>query len=139
MKFKLLTHSNNLITVGTLLNEDGEFICYTIERKWLNNKPSVSCIPEGVYDLTPTISPKFGQTYCVTNSMLGVSLSGQTTRTHILFHKANKPSQLQGCIAPVSSFGIMDDEWAGFNSKAAYDRFMAILNGGEHKLEIRRC
>ena len=27
----------------------GEFVCYTLERPWLNNEQNVSCIPEGNY------------------------------------------------------------------------------------------
>ena len=137
VRFKLITFSNNLLTIGKLYDND-ELICHTIERKWLDNKPSVSCVPAGVYDLKPTNSPKFGMTYYISNPSLGVSLLGRTTRTHILFHAANKPSQLQGCIAPVSSFGIMGDEWAGFNSRVAYNKFMELLDGDEHQIEIKR-
>jgi len=137
MKLKLTTFSNNLCTIGKLYLDD-EFICYTIEKPWKDNEVCVSCIPEGTYKLLPTISNKFGETYFLENKNLDVSLSGKTKRTHILIHKANKESQLLGCIAPVSSFGIMDGEWAGFNSKAAYNRLMMLLNREQHEIEIVR-
>jgi len=128
MKFKLLTFSNNLCTVGSIyLNDD--IICCTMERPWLHNKVNVSCIPAGVYKIKPVNSPKFGRTYKVCD-VYG--------RTHILFHKANKPSELQGCIAPVSKYGVLKGEWAGLSSKKAYDKLMDLFNGEEHQLEIKR-
>lgn len=129
MKFKLLTFSNNLCTVGNLYSENGDLICNTMERPWLHNKLNVSCIPAGNYIISPVNSPKFGVTYQV-NGVVG--------RTHILFHKANRPSELQGCIAPVSKFGVIKGEWAGLSSKAAYDKLMTELNNDEHQLEIKR-
>lgn len=124
----LKTFSTNNCTLGKLYF-DGDFICNTIEREWLDNKVNVSCIPAGHYLCTITNSPRFGITYQV-NDVDG--------RTHILFHTANRASELQGCIAPVSSFGILNNEWAGFNSRAAYNRFMIASNGKDFDLEIIR-
>ena len=128
MKLKMLTFSNNICTIGNIYRGK-ELICCTIERPWLGNKPYVSCIPAGTYTIRPAKSPKFGDTYQVCD-VVG--------RTHILFHKANKASELHGCIAPVSSYGIMDFEWAGFDSKPAYNKLMERLGYCEHQLEIKR-
>jgi hypothetical protein len=135
MRFKLVTFSNNLCTIGNLyLTHDDcvqtdELICHTMELPWNHNKPFFSCIPAGVYDIETTDSPKFGLTYKVKN-VVG--------RTDILFHKANKPSDLLGCIAPCKDFGVLDGEWAGLNSKAAYDPLMQLFAGDSHTLEIKR-
>ena len=103
-----------------------------------DNKPNVSCIPAGAYELNPALSPKFGSTYCLENERLGVSLNGDTKRTHILMHKANKASELQGCIAPVSGFGVLGGEWAGLASGKAYNVLMDTLAGDKHTIEIVR-
>lgn len=113
---------------------DDELICHTIERPWLDNKTNISCIPAGLYKISSTVSPKFGDTYKVRDV---------PHRTHILFHKANKASELQGCIAPVAKFGILKDaegrcEWAGLSSKHAYDKLMALLDGEDYMLRIIR-
>ena len=132
MKFKLITFSTSKGTTGKLyLLKSGEHqeICYTIERPWLQNKVNVSCIPAGTYTIKPVKSPKFGNTYQVAD-VIG--------RTHILIHKANKPSELHGCIAPVSEFGVMGNEWAGFGSSDAYYPLMKLFAGEEHTLEIKR-
>ena len=135
MKFKLVTFSNNLCTTGNLYRtyddcvHTDELICHTMERPWLNNKPFVSCIPAGVYTISPVDSPKFGLTYEI-KDVIG--------RTHVLIHKANKPSQLEGCIAPCLNFGVLDGEWSGLSSSDAYDPLMDLLGSGDHTLEIKR-
>jgi hypothetical protein len=119
-KLKLITFSNNLCTLGKLYADTKThtgFLCYTIEREWLDNKRNVSCIPAGNYKCSFVKSPKFGFAWHVQDV---------PDRSHILFHKANRASELQGCIAPVSSYGTLKDEWAGFNSKVAYDRLMDV-------------
>ncbi len=128
MKFKLLTFSNNLCTIGDIYL-DGEKICSTIERPWLQNKVNISCIPAGTYTISPVVSPKFGNTYQVED------VAG---RTHILIHKANKASELHGCIAPVSTYGVLDGEWAGLSSAKAYSKLIGLFNGEVHTLEIKR-
>jgi hypothetical protein len=109
-----------------------------MEKPWKDNQPCISCVPAGDYVIFPTKSPKFGNAYAIENYDLGVSLMGNTKRTHILVHKANKESELLGCIAPVSSYGILDDEWAGFNSAAAFARLKNLLGDNKHNLTIER-
>lgn len=139
MNLTLDTMSFNNCTVGKLC-VDGVLLCYTIEKPWKDNQAMVSCIPEGVYDLNPCVSPKFGETYCLENSHLNVSLCGCTKRTHILIHKANMESQLLGCIAPVSSFGVLNGktEWCGLDSTSAYNKLMGVLSGEKHSITITR-
>lgn len=36
-----------------------EFVCKTLELPWRDNKTSVSCIPEGFYDVVPRKSEKY--------------------------------------------------------------------------------
>lgn len=128
MHFKLNTFSTNMGTFGKLTLQ-GKEVCCTVERPWMDNLPFKSCIPAGIYDIHPVNSPKFGETYQV------IDVEG---RTHILIHKANKPSELHGCIAPVSSFGLLDGEWCGFGSGDAYYPLMNLLDGKRHTLEIER-
>jgi len=139
MKITLETMSFNNCTVGKLY-VDGVVLCYTIEKPWVNNEPMISCVPAGVYELNPCKSHKFGDTYCLENTDLGVSLHSKTKRTHILIHKANMESQLHGCIAPVSSFGVLNGEveWCGLSSAKAYNKLIDVLAGGLHAIEIIR-
>jgi hypothetical protein len=61
----------------------------TLERPWLNNKASKSCIPEGTYLVNRDHSGRW-QYYSVSNV---------PNRTFIEIHPANKVSQLEGCLA----------------------------------------
>ena len=73
---------------------NGSFFCFTIELPWLDNRKNVSCIPEGVYIISPRFSKRFKHHLWVKNV---------SNRRLILIHGANDALRdLQGCIAPVS-------------------------------------
>lgn len=77
---------------GILLFE-GKQLCRTIELPWQNNRPRVSCIPEGRYILRKRQSPRFHWHF---------EVMGVPQRSYILFHAANEAKkELRGCIAPV--------------------------------------
>ena len=84
-------------TIGQLKYKG--FTCYTVERPWLANKPSESCIPEGEYLLGRYDSPRFGDR---TWEVLGAP-----GRTFIAIHAANYSNQVEGCIAP--GMGVFRD------------------------------
>ena len=125
-------------TFGILYRENGTKVCVIAERENNNNKSNISCIPEGEYQLLPHASPKFGKCYALEAPSIGVTRRGPSLRTHILIHKANTPSQLQGCLAPGVAFGVIDDDWAVLNSTAAFNSLMNELGGKEAILTIKR-
>ncbi len=67
------------------------FVSFTVELRWLNNMPRMSCIPEGEYQMRIVVHKRFGPVY---------RLQDVPGRQGILIHAANAPSQLLGCIAP---------------------------------------
>ena len=80
-------------------------ICWTIERPWQDNKPNVSCIPEGVYDLRQHKRPNGDNVYLIVgNSCCAyphqLDAEHGITRWGIQIHPANHPDQVEGCIAP---------------------------------------
>tara|TARA_R110002126_G_scaffold175723_3_gene324352 strand:- start:737 stop:1165 length:429 start_codon:yes stop_codon:yes gene_type:complete len=111
--------------------------CFSVERPWLDNKPMVSCVPEGTYTIVLHTSPKFGKVYYLENHKLGVSLHDATKRTHILIHPANWASQLLGCIALGKSIIEFPQGRGVTSSKATCRRFKSKLNGETHTLTIR--
>lgn len=81
-------------TNGALFNTN-QFVGFTIELPWKENKKQVSCIPEGDYELKPRFSEKFKH---------HLVLQNVANRSLILIHPANDAkTELKGCIAPVSS------------------------------------
>lgn len=85
--------------------EGRQFLCWTIERPWRDNAPGDSCIPDGEgYYMAPWVRPDGRRAFIVhggTVCRLPQDVDGNPyTRCLILFHPANRPSELQGCIAP---------------------------------------
>lgn len=125
-------------TYSYLYRQDGSKVCAVVERADKNNQASISCIPEGTYQLLPHESPRFGTCYALECESLGVTRYGPSLRTHILIHKANTADQLEGCLAPGVAFGILGNDWAVLNSTAAFNALMQELGGQAHQLTIVR-
>ncbi len=107
------------MTFGVLLDEKIPF-CLTLERPWLENRRSVSCIPEGGYLCKRVNSPKFGDTFEVTNV---------PERSHILFHKGNFFDDTHGCILTGEQYEQLAGQNAIIASGKAFKEFMDRLDG----------
>lgn len=110
-------------TLGVIKFGDESF--WTIERPWLENKPNVSCIPIGSYELGWRKSPRFGETWHVKDV---------PDRTHILIHVANFPTDVSGCIGLGTS--LMGDRVAVSNSRVAVKKFEDLTRGSEWRLTV---
>ncbi len=94
---------------------DGKRVCNSIELPWRDNKPRVSCIPEGKYELTKRYSQRFGWHLLVNNVV---------NRSYILIHAYNDAlKESKGCIAPVS---ICTGEGRGNNARLSLKKLLAI-------------
>lgn len=102
-------------TNGTLYI-NGDKHCHTIELPWVHNRPRISCIPEGRYQLVKRYSPRFKH---------HLQLLDVPERDYILIHPANNAQQeLQGCIAPVTA---ITGHGCGSQSRIAFNSFMEIV------------
>lgn len=110
-------------TLGRLVLPNGAEL-YTIERPWLNNKPFVSCVPSGLYEL------EWDTTGRVTNVP---RLRSVAERTHINIHVANWASELQGCIAPGLSWNFSENIPAVEQSSDALALLMESLDFRENE------
>ena len=113
-------------TLGKISLEGETF--YTIERPWLDNKPNISCIPNGIYKIERRVSPKFGETWY---------LPEVPDRSWILMHVANFPADVQGCIGLGTS--LMGDRIAVSNSRKAIKAFEDITVGKEWTMQINNA
>lgn len=103
-------------TLGELIL-DGKIICQTLERPWKDNAPEISCIPTGEYLCKRINSPKFGETFEITDV---------PNRTHILMHSGNYVTDSIGCVL----LGMISDRSSSykiFKSKIARDKLMEIM------------
>ena len=95
---------------------NGRLQCYTIELPWLDNRPRVSCIPEGTFRTRWRYSLKFKR---------HLLLEGVSGRDLILVHPANDAvKELRGCIAPVSK---LTGEGMGSGSAKAFKDLLQCL------------
>lgn len=94
---------------------NGQFLGFTIELPWLNNKKRVSCIPEGSYNLNARYSQKFNH---------HLQVKAVKNRSLILLHPANDAKrELQGCIAPVSHLTGLSK---GTHSKLVFQKLVSL-------------
>jgi len=116
-------------TFGRLTFND--FSCYTVERPWVHNIPSVSCIPEGYYYAEWHDSPKFGASVIIYGGTVSKYLDPNYARSAILIHPANWSNDVKGCIGLGETFTTMDGRAAVTNSRKTVANFMNLINIGE--------
>jgi hypothetical protein len=125
-------------TFGTLsVNGRGKF--HTIERPWkeapegLCGDPNASCIAYGTYRCEPRETEARGKHWIVSNPKLGLYCypqdipNGCYGRALVLIHAANWAHELQGCIAPGKARGMLNNEWAVLNSRAAMNEIRTLI------------
>ena len=135
-------------TIGRLLLPGVPFALWTIERPWIPNleapatavyggggTPRVSCVPDGLYRLTPHASERHPGTFQLVNEGNFVYRdtlpAGQSWgRTGILIHAANQADELEGCIAPGSQVVIYDNRPTLLMSSAAMDTVRSAMSDG---------
>lgn len=111
-------------SIGRIYGPLGDFVCWSVEREWLNNEPSISCIPGGLYDMPFLESPSKGLCIHLVNENASVTAVGPSVRTHCLFHSANHASELEGCIAP----GLkLNNSWGVSDSVKALDKLEMLV------------
>lgn len=113
----------------------GKFVCnskllYTVERPWLANQQNVSCIPEGEFDCKPRFFHKGGYP--------AVEILDIPNRSDILFHIANWPENVLGCIGVGSGLGVLANKWAVLDSTQAFKEFMDFYGKEPFRLRIRQ-
>lgn len=95
----------------------GVQVAYSVEQTWRDNRPFVSCVPAGRYEVVEYDSPKYGKTWALKNLTLDVGVfEGDARRYAILIHTANMASELQGCLAFGRDLGMIGREWAVMRS-----------------------
>ena len=104
-----------------LMRNEYEVFAVTLEKKWADNTEYYSCIPAGTYVCKRIKSPKFGETFEVTDV---------PKRKEILFHWGNTIKDTTGCILIAEEYGILGLVAAILGSKKrGFKEFMERLKG----------
>lgn len=118
---------NSKVTLGIIIL-NGEFVCCTVERPWLDNIQNKSCIPCGIYLIEWGYSERFGES---------LRLRDVPGRSGILIHKANFAKELRGCIAPGLFYTIAGGSIGVQSSAIALGKLKNLLIGArEISIEI---
>jgi len=123
------TYSKQVGVFGTLWF--GDLSWQTVERPWIDNQPSVSCIPDGLY--------KVGLRHYNRGGYDTLEIENVPGRSHILIHKGNTPDQVQGCIAIGKGRGVLSSKLAVLSSGIAFDEFWAAVHEAPPHLISIRC
>lgn len=122
MNLELVREQANTKTGGIpgRLYVDGVFFGYTLEN-------AAAAIPAGVFSLFDRFSPKFNA------FKLSIDVPG---RSYIMFHGANRPEELAGCIG-VSKSRDEIGNISGDLSAALYELTKAATESGDIVLTIK--
>lgn len=129
MKILELIRLETNIHEGTrgVLRIDKELFCITLELPWKMNRRNISCIPTGQYELFPYESPRFGNTFSLTNV---------PNRSNILFHYGNTIQDTSGCILLGERLGTINGNRAILNSRKTFIEFMKLVGNKQAHLTI---
>ena len=112
-----------------VLRIKGQAFCVTLEPPDRNNARQISCIPAGLYLCKRHMSPRWGETFKV---------SQVSSRDNILFHAGNVAGHSQGCILLGQYFGKLREDRAVLNSGMTFKNFMREMDGlNQFTLDIK--
>ncbi|WGH49621.1 hypothetical protein [Alishewanella phage vB_AspM_Slicko01] len=117
-------------TVGDLVFPCGKSL-KALERPWLNNKKSESCIPEGLYAVALRNSPIVERT-SKGKYKKGYEIVAVPDRTFIMFHIGNYVRNSDGCVLTGTDEGESNGIPAVWSSADAFDKFMSLME--KHKI-----
>jgi len=110
-------------TLGVLLIK-GRMLGFTLELPWRNNIRNLSCIPPGLYRVRLRESWRRSRDHGATYEVCNVP-----GRSGILFHPGNTIDDVEGCIAPGLTVGMVGDKRGVLSSGIAFKRFRDAMGG----------
>lgn len=102
---------------------------YTCEDGWHDNKPMLSCIPDGDY----AVKPRFFHR----GKYDAFEILAVPGRDSILIHRGNTAADVTGCVVVGTEIGALANQPAVLNSSVAWLIFFPAFQGREFKLSIR--
>lgn len=130
-------------TLSKMIHPSG-WTALTLELPWRDNKNGISCIPEGVYQVkwtrSPRLSIKYGRDY-FTYEILGVEGRGG-----IRIHGGNLAGDVEkgmishslGCPLMGTMTGTMHKQKCVLSSKTALRHFETLMAQKPFELEVKR-
>lgn len=131
--YLLRTQTSDQGTKGVLIT-DG-FMCKTLELPWRDNQRSISCIPEGEYNVVIRQSPRYGSVYWITEV---------PNRSWILIHAGNWAGDVEkgfkthvnGCVLLGKNHGFLAEQLAVLSSRVTVRKFRNTMVDKPFKLNV---
>ena len=121
-------HKKLNVTMGMLSIDGMEHEpLHTLELPWRDNKRTVSCIPTGVYQVYPHVSPSLGKCW---------KLQDVPERDDILIHSGNTVEDIRGCILLGLSAAPMAGDPAVTKSRGAISYFRTLVGEKPFTLKV---
>lgn len=125
---------SNQGTEGFLTVPEIGFACFTLELPWRENRPSVSCIPAGIYPMT----------WRATDRRATYHIREVPNRTYILIHSGNYAgdvlkgfkTHVEGCVLLGGRMGWLNGQRAVLVSRATVGEFNTRMGGRDACLAI---
>jgi hypothetical protein len=121
----------NIFTDQSTMGElflNGEKMCDTLELPWLDNKRSISCIPDGEYKARLRYPRESGS-----RDYLHILVQDVPDRDYILFHRGNTAKDTRGCIL----VGLKSQQDIVQNSTLALELLLKeIINLGTTEMNL---
>jgi hypothetical protein len=132
--------STPLGTFGKLDANGIEFV--TVEQPWNHNRPYVSCVPLGKYQLlwrptTTSVPAVFeNHTWYLYNNDVGFIEETGKTRFNCCVHIGNVSGDVSGCIGLGIWFGYPYSQWGVIHSRRAMEQLYSAIGPKDTELVI---
>lgn len=114
-------------TIGLMRWSD--VLLYTLEDAWANNKPMLSCIPDGVYRCRPRRFNRGGY--------MAVEVRDVPGRSNILIHRGNTADDVTGCLLVGRFLDAFRGVIAVLDSAWAWGQFFPVWGEREFDLVLK--
>ncbi len=118
-------------------------IYHTLEQPDLGNLPYKSCVPMGIYDLIPFVSPKYGSCFVMVNEDLNVyQYEGSEGRPEngrflcLFVHRGNFVRNFQGCVGAGRDYLYNEDMITATRQTCEIVNKL-VIQEASYKLEIK--
>lgn len=119
-------------TFGVLSYPKFDFWCFTCELPWLENSNDISCVPNGWHKLEQRESPLLTR---LTKGKHKIAWDIVVVdRLYTMFHPANIPSQLDGCVAVGKKLFTYRREWGVSHSEETFEKLQGFLDQGDPEI-----
>ena len=128
-----MTHQFDMRRGRYSILSDGLDTWWVMEREWLLNRRSESCVPRDEYTLEKHSSAKYPDTWAIIGSGVSHYSTEGVPRFACVMHSAVYPLDLEGCLTPCRAISA---QGAAFDAGRAMDEARELFNKATGPIKI---